>query len=73
MRIHSLTCFFRYLTKLCDAGHADIDLLDFIPGAIVHNTGHRKIENILKNFHRLLCIFSVNTIYGDPRDQRIII
>ena len=32
-----------------------------------------ELENILKNFHRLLCIFSVNTIYGDPRDQRIII
>ena len=43
----------RYLTKLCDAGHADIDLLDFIPGPVIHFSGFRKTEDTLKDLKAL--------------------
>lgn len=73
MRMHSLTCFFRYLTKLCDAGHADIDLLDFIPGPVIHFSGFRKAEDTLKGLHSPLRLLSVDTVCPDLWDQGIMV
>ena len=57
--------------KLCDSGHAHIDLLDLIPGPVIHLAGLGKTEDILEDLHSPLCFLSVDAVYPDLRDQGI--
>ena len=59
--------------KLRDPGHADIDLLDLIPGPVIHFSGFGKTEDILKSLNSPLGFLAIDAICPDLRDQRIMV
>lgn len=61
----------RISDQLCNPGDTYKNLLDFIPGGIIHNTGGRKIKDSLKLPYCILRGFSVNAIGRDGRQGRI--
>ena len=55
--------FYRYfLIQFSNSADTHVDLADFIPGGIVHNSGSRKIKNFLEFFDGFLSLWAVNTV-----------
>ena len=52
-----------HLLQLRYPGHCYINILDLIPGWIIHHSGCRKPEYILEFFYRCSSSWTINTIH----------
>lgn len=60
------------LIRLGDAGNADVNIRDLIPGSIINNTRLRKIKDPLESAYRIGGSLTVDAVGRDGRNGRII-